>query len=158
MLRVRGTLSCVSTALISAVLLAGCTAERHKNDPRPPVVPVVSVSVSADRIEVAPRGIGLPGQLPINLNQNRNAPISQANPSDPAVVNFRISNIVRRAASLVLEGPVNRVYPMPPSSPASFTAGLKTGIYRLSSPASSDTALLAVGPSRISSANDVLTP
>jgi hypothetical protein len=58
----------------------------------------------------------------------------------------------------VLEGPVNRVYPMPPSSPASFTAGLKTGIYRLSSPASSDTALLAVGPSRISSANDVLTP
>jgi hypothetical protein len=148
----------VSAALISAVVLAGCTAEPHQNDPRPPVIPVVSVSVSADTIEVAPRGVGLPGQLPVNLNQNRNAPISQANPVDPAVVNFRVSNIVRRAAPLILEGPVDRVYPMPPASPASFTAGLKTGIYRLSSPASSGTALLLVGPSRISSAGDVLTP
>jgi hypothetical protein len=144
--------------LISAFVLAGCTAESHENDPRPPVVPVVSVSVSADAIDVAPRGIGLPGQLPVNLNQNRNAPISQAERADPAVVDFRISNQVRRAAPLVLEGPVDRIYPMTPSSPASFTAGLKTGIYRLSSPASTGTALLVVGPSRISSAGDVLTP
>jgi hypothetical protein len=144
--------------LLTAAILAGCTAESHENDPRPPVVPVVSVSVSAEKIEVAPRGIGLPGQLPVNLNQNRNAPISQANPDDPAVVDLRISNMVRSAAPLVLEGPVDQTYPMSPSSPASFTAGLKTGIYRLSSPASTGTALLVVGPSRISSAGDVLTP
>ena len=144
--------------LVSAFVFVGCTAEPHENDPRPPVVPVVSVSVSADTIEVAPRGVGLIGQLPVNLNQNRNAPISQANPIDPAVVDFRVSNIVRRAAPLVLEGPVDRIYPMPPSAPSSFTAGLEVGIYRLSSPASTGTARLLVGPSRISSAGDVLTP
>jgi hypothetical protein len=144
--------------LVSAFVLAGCTAKSHVNDPRPPVVPVVSVAVGSDAIEVAPRTIGLPGQVPININQNRDAPISQANPIDPAVVDFRISNMVRRAAPLVLEGPVDRIYPMEPASPASFTAGLKTGIYRLSSPASTGTALLVVGPSRVSSAGDVLTP
>ena len=154
----RGPLSCLSVALLSAFVLAGCTAKSHENDPRPPVIPVVSVSVSADAIEVAPRGIGLPGQLPVNLNQNQNSPINQANRADPAVVDFRISNIVRRAAPLVLEGPVDKIFPMTASAPASFTAGLKTGIYRLSSPASADTALLIVGPSRISSAGDVLTP
>jgi hypothetical protein len=144
--------------LISAVVLAGCTAEPHENDPRPPVVPVVSVSVTEDAIEVSPRGIGLPGQDPVNINQNRNAPISQASPAEPAVVNFRVSNVVRRAAPLVLEGPVDRVYRMPPSSPGSFTAGLEEGIYRLSSPASNGSALLVIGPSRVSSAGDVLTP
>ncbi|MEX0620740.1 MAG: hypothetical protein WD181_04095 [Solirubrobacterales bacterium] len=154
----RGTLFCVSAVLVSALVLAGCSAESHKNDPRPPVVPVVSVSVTAEAIEVAPRGIGLPGQLPVNLNQNWNAPVNQADPEDPAVVDFRISNITRLEAPLVLEGPVDKVYPMAPSSPASFTAGLRTGIYRLSSPASSGTALLLIGPSRISSAGDVLTP
>lgn len=121
-------------------------------------MPVVSVSVSEEGIEVAPRGIGLPGQIPVNLNQNRNAPISQANPEDPAVIDFRISNIVDRAAPLILEGPVDKIFPMAPSSPASFTAGLRTGIYRLSSPVSSGTTLLVIGPSRVSSAGDVLTP
>lgn len=143
---------------MSAAVLAGCTAESHENDPRPPVIPVVSVSVGADEITVAPRGIGLPGQLPVNLNQNNNAPISQADRNAPAVVDFRISNLVRRAAPLVLEGPVDRIYPMAPSSPAQFTAGLENGIYRLSSPASTGTTLFIIGPSRISSAGDVLTP
>jgi hypothetical protein len=144
--------------LVSAALLAGCTTESHENAPRPPVVPVVSVSVTRDSIEVAPRGVGIPGKRPININQNRTAPISQADPAAPAVVDFRISNTVRRAAPLVVEGPTDRIYPMAAASPTSFTAGLKTGIYRISSPASSGTALLFVGPSRISSAGDVLTP
>jgi hypothetical protein len=140
------------------MVIAGCTAESHENNPRPPVIPVVSVSVDASSIEVAPRGIGLPGQLPVNLNQNRNAPIGQANRAAPAVIDFRVSNIVRRAAPLVLEGPTDRVFMMAPASPGSFTAGLENGIYRLSSPASTGTARLIIGPSRVSSAGDVLTP
>lgn len=144
--------------VLAGSLVAGCTAETHPNDPRPPLIPVVSVSVSEDSIEVAPRGVGLPGQRTPNLNQNRNAPQNQGDRAAPAVVNFRTSNLIRREVPLVLEGPVGRTYPMAPASPGSFLAGLKPGIYRLSSPASSGTARLVVGASRVSSSGDLLTP
>ncbi len=144
--------------ILAGVVLAGCSAESHPNDPRPPLVPVVSVSVSEDSIEVAPRGIGLPGQQTANLNQNRNAPENQGDRSAPAVVNFRTSNLIRKEVPLVLEGPVDRAYPMAPASPGSFSVGLEPGIYRLSSPGSSGTARLLVGGSRVSSSGDLLTP
>jgi hypothetical protein len=155
---VRGTLSCVCLLVLTGTLVAGCTAKSHPNDPRPPVDQVISVSVSDDAIEVAPRGIGLPGQVPVNLNQNRNAPISQADRAAPAVVDFRVSNLLRRRARLTLEGPVDREFDMTPASPGSFTAGLEPGIYRLSSPGSAGTARFIVGSSRISSSSDLLTP
>lgn len=154
---VRGTLSCVSMLIVAGALVAGCTAKSHPNDPRPPLVPVVSVSVSADSIEVAPRGIGLPGERTANVNQNLDAPQNQGDRA-PAVVNFRFSNLLRRQAPLVLEGPVDRTHPMPPASPGSFLVGLKPGIYRLSSPGSAGTARLLVGLSRVSSSGDLLTP
>jgi hypothetical protein len=143
---------------LAGILVAGCTAESHPNEPRPPVVPVVSVAVTEDSIELAPRGVGLPGQSPPNINQNRNAPENQGDRGAPLVVNVRVSNQLRRAAALRLEGPVDRTYPLPPASPGSFLIALETGIYRLSSPASSGTARLLVGPSRISSSGDLLTP
>lgn len=144
--------------IVAGALVAGCTAESRPNDPRPPLVPVVSVSVSEDSISVAPRGVGLPGQRTPNVNQNRTAPQNQGDRSEPAVVNFRTSNLIRREVPLLLEGPVERVYRMPPSSPGSFLAGLEPGIYRLSSPASRGTARLLVGASRVSSSGDLLTP
>ncbi len=139
-------------------MLAGCTAESHENDPRPPIVPVVSVSVTEDSIELAPRFLGLPGQQPIPLNQNEAAPSSQADPAAPLVANFTYSNLTSRSASLILEGPVDRIVRMPPNSPGEFLVGLKTGIYRLSSPASGGTTRLLVGRKRPSSAGDLLTP
>ncbi len=155
---VRGTLTCVSMLILAGALVVGCTAETHPNDPRPPLVPVVSVSVSEDSIAVAPRGIGLPGERTPNVNQNRTAPQNQGDRSAPAVVNFRTSNLIREEVPLVLEGPVERTYAMAPASPGSFLAGLEPGIYRLSSPASSGTARLVVGASRVSSSSDLLTP
>jgi hypothetical protein len=143
---------------LAGVALAGCTAKSHENLPRPPVIPVVSVSVSRGSIDVAPRGVGIPGQSAINLNQNANAPRSQADPDAPLVVNVRFSNLTRLDTRLVLEGPVDRVVRMPASSPGSFTIGLDTGIYRFTSPASEGTRRLLVGPSRPSSAGDLLTP
>ncbi len=144
--------------ILAGALVAGCTAESHPNDPRPPLIPVVSVSVSEDSIEVAPRGIGLPGERTANLNQNRTAPQNPGDPAAPAVVNFRTSNLIRSEVPLILEGPVEKTYEMAPASPGSFLAGLEPGIYRLSSPASSGTARLLVGDSRISSSGDLLTP
>jgi hypothetical protein len=140
------------------VVLAGCEAKSHENAPRPPVIPVVSVSVSENAIDVAPIGVGIPGKRAINLNQNADAPTSQADPIAPLVVNVRFSNMTDRNAPLVLEGPVDRIVPMAESAPGNFTVGLETGIYRFSSPASTGTRRLLVGPSRPSSAGDLLTP
>ncbi len=151
-------MSCIGLLVLAGLVVTGCTAESHPNDPRPPVVPVVSVAVTEDSIELAPRGVGLPGQSPTNINQNRGAPENQGDLGAPLVVNFRVSNQIRRAVPLRLEGPVNRVYPLAPASPGSFLVGLETGIYRLSSPASAGTTRLLVGPSRISSSGDLLTP
>lgn len=148
----------MSLLILTGALVTGCTAESHPNDPRPPLVPVVSVSVSEDSIQVAPRGIGLPGERTANINQNRTAPQNQGDRAAPAVVNFRTSNLIRSEAPLILEGPVDRTYLMPPASPGSFLVGLEPGIYRLSSPASSGTARLLVGGSRVSSSSDLLTP
>ena len=158
MRRVRGTMSCIGLLVLAGLLAAGCTAESRPNDPRPPIVPVVSVAVTEKGIEVAPRGVGLPGESTPNINQNRNAPENQGELGGPLVVNFRISNQIRRAVPLRLEGPVERTYALAPASPDSFLVGLETGIYRLSSPASAETARLLVGPSRVSSSGDLLTP
>lgn len=116
------------------------------------------MSVSDRSIEVAPLGVGIPGKQAINLNQNADAPRSQADPLAPLVINVRFSNLTDRDAVLALEGPVDRVIPMAANEPGGFTVGLKTGIYRFSSPASTGTRRLVVGPSRPSSAGDLLTP
>jgi hypothetical protein len=154
----RGILSCLALLALSGAILAGCEAKSHENKPRPPVIPVLSVSVSGGSIEVAPRGLGIPGEQAINLNQNADAPTSQADPLAPLIANVRFSNLTARDTRLVLEGPVDRVVPMAASAPGSFTVGLETGIYRFSSPASAGTRRFFVGPSRPSSASDLLTP
>ena len=158
MLRVRGITSCIGLLVLAGILVAGCTAESHPNDPRPPVVPVVSVAVNEDSIELSPRAVGLPGQAAANVNQNRTAPENPADHSAPAVVNFRFSTQIRRRVPVRLEGPVDRIYRLAPASPDSFLVGLENGIYRLSSPASRGTARLLVGPGRVSPSGDLLTP
>jgi hypothetical protein len=155
---VRGPSFCLSALALAGALLVGCTAESHENAPRPPVVPVVSISISDDEIDVAPGALGIPGQRAINLNQNEAAPSGQADPAAPLVANFRFSNLTDRDARLFLQGPVDRIVMMPANAPGDFTVGLKTGIYLLSSPASRGTHRLLVGPSRPTSAGDLLTP
>lgn len=118
----------------------------------------MSVSVSRDSIEVSPEVVGIPGKAPANISQNADAPLNQSDPEAPAVVQFAISNETRLDTELILEGPVNAVAPLTPTSSGAFTRGLPVGIYRLSSPASFGTTRLAVGPSRVSSNSDLLTP
>lgn len=155
---VRGRKLCLSALAIAGLTLAGCEAKSHENLPRPPVVPVISVSVSEKSVLVAPRAVGLPGENAINLTQNAGAPRSEADPDVPLVANVRFSNLTSRDSQLIIEGPVDRDIRMPANSPGSFTIGLKNGIYRLSSPISEDSRRLTVGPSRPSSASDLLTP
>jgi hypothetical protein len=122
---------------------------------------VVSVSVGEDEINAKAaigQGVGEPGARQPYLNQNRNAPQNQADRKAPAVVNVAIANLTDRATTLRMQGPVHRVVALTPGGSGSFNMALPTGIYLFSSPASSGTARLNVGRSRVSSGGDVLLP
>ncbi len=117
--------------------------------------------VSDDTIEAKAaigRGVGEPGARQPYLSQNANAPQNQADRDAPAAVSVAIANNTNRETILRLEGPVERDVELTPNGSASFNMDLPTGIYLLSSPASSGTARLNVGNSRVSSSGDVLLP
>lgn len=157
----RGTWVTAAAFLAACASIVGCGATTHENDPRPPVPTVVSVSVSEDEINAKAaigQGVGEPGARQPYLNQNRNAPQNQADRKAPAVVNVAIANLTRRATTLRMQGPVDRVVALTPGGSGSFDMALPTGIYLFSSPASSGTARLNVGRSRVSSGSDVLLP
>jgi len=150
--------SCITAVLAAGVALSACGAETHPNDPRPPVPPVLSISISDDTIEVSPEALGVPGKVPVNISQNRDAPQNQGNRKAPAVVQVAISNLTNRNTELVLEGPVERSEALTATGSGSFQEAMPTGIYRVSSPASSGTARFVMGPSRVSASGDLLTP
>lgn len=147
--------------MLAGVVLAGCGATTHENKARPPVPTVVSVSVAEDSIEAKASigsGVGEPGVRQPYLNQNRTAPQNQSDPEAPAVVNVAIANLTRKATMLRMQGPVDRKVALTPNGSGSFNMALPSGIYLFSSPASSGTARLNVGPSRVSSGGDLLLP
>lgn len=119
---------------------------------------MLSISVADDEILVSPEIVGKPGEIPVNINQNQDSPINQADPDAPAVVSVAVSNLTNRDTRLVLEGPVDYSEELTARGSADFQQALPTGIYRLSSPASTATKRFAVGPSRVSSSGDLLTP
>lgn len=139
-------------------MLSACGSKSHENDPRPPLAQVLSVSVSPESIEVTPRILGIPGKRPVNIRQNDVTAINQADPEVDSVIQFAISNLASVDTDLVLEGPVDLVTPLTANGSGGFNQALPNGIYRLSSPASEDTARFAVGPSRVSSNSDLLSP
>lgn len=140
------------------LVATGCSAEIRENVPRPPIPTTVSVYVSEDGVLVSPERIAVPGRRPINVNQNANAQLGQAPQVRDATVDFRVANQIGRPVALVIEGPADRLTRLPGTGSTSFQMALPTGIYRLGSPAAIDTALLSVGPSRVSSGTSVLTP
>lgn len=141
----------------ATLLLAGC-GNVHENEPRPPVPAAIGVSIANQSIDVSPETSGAPGERGPTLNQNLNAPENQADRKAPLVVRIAVANLTRQNTVLRVEGPASHTERVIGSGSASFQMALPTGIYRLSSPASSGTVRFNVGPSRISSGGDVLIP
>ncbi len=154
----RGKLICATAVAAAGILLSACGAETHPNDPRTPLPQVLSVSIADDEILVSPEIIGEPGRRPVNISQNESAPINQADQEAPALVEVAISNLTSQDTDMVIEGPVDVSQPMTGNGSGSFRQALPTGIYRISSPASSGSVRFAVGRSRVSSNGDLLTP
>lgn len=158
----RGTWVTAAALLAASAVFAGCGSSTHENKPRPPLPTVVSVAVAEDSIEAKAaigRGVGEPGARQPYLNQNANAPQNQADRKAPAVINVAVANLTGRATTLRMQGPdVDRRILLTPGGSGSLNLSAPTGIYLFSSPASSDTARLHVGRSRVSSGGDLLTP
>jgi hypothetical protein len=121
-----------------AFAAAGCGAEDHPNEPRPPVALEVSAKVGDDKVVVSPSRFGA------------------------GLAVFTISNQTDDIVQLALEGPTEAV-----SEPIdaggvtdSFKVPMEEGLYEVSAgtEASSRPAELTIGPKRKSSQNELLLP
>ena len=121
-----------------AIFAAGCGAEDHPNDPRPPVPLEVSAKVGKDRVNVSPRDFGA------------------------GLAVFTFSNQTDDVVQLALDGPTEAV-----SDPieaggvmTGFKVPMEEGAYEASAGAESRArpAELSIGPERPSSQNQLLTP
>ena len=149
---VRGIRVTAFALLVATAAIAGCGSSTHENEPRPPVPTVVSISVGRTRstprrpsaAESASRG-------PASRTSTRTGPPPEPGRSQgPGRRELRDREPDRPGhSSSHGRGQPDRG--LTPGGSGSFMMALPTGIYRFSSPASSDTALLNVGPSRVSS-------
>ena len=121
-----------------AAVVAGCGAEDHPNEPRPPVPLEVSAKVGKDRVNVSPREFGA------------------------GLAVFTISNQTDDVVQLALDGPTEAV-----SDPieaggvmTGFKVPMEEGAYEATAGAesSAQAAELVVGPERASSQNELLIP
>jgi hypothetical protein len=148
--------------LVSALLVAGCGAEEHANDPRPPSAAEVTASISQKAVSVQPIAVGTAngaGQQSMVQNAGQKEPTISSN--TPETVSFTIANLTNFRTQLEIQGPVSKTSPpLLAQGTATFKANLPTGSYTITAadiPAAT-AAHFKVGPVRTSSANDLLLP
>ena len=150
-------------AIAFGLPLAGCGAEDHPNDPRPPTAIEVSVNISDKALTVSPSRIAYAGSGGQNISQNENEPEPTLR-DGPQTVNFTVSNTTGFDTELEVEGAGARGTesgpPIVANGVGTFKVALETGDYLLSAadiPAAT-AARFSVGPDRVSSQNDLLLP
>src|SRR5262249_23537344 len=124
------------SALLVALVAAGCGRNDFKNDPRPPVPAEVSVKIAKDGVGVSPKQFGA------------------------GLVNFTIANLTEGTGTLAIQGPVDAdSNQLPPGAAETLKVDMKTGSYQASvdgiavKPFS-----FTVGPERPSGQNQLLLP
>lgn len=134
-------------AALAAVAVAGCGADDHPNDPRPPAPIEVTAKVDDDRVDIEPSKFGA------------------------GLVVITVSNQSDDVIQLALDGPCQATEdstadPCPtgpaiePGQPGNLKVNFNEGEYTVSAGEESQAkpALLTVGPERASSQNDLLLP
>ena len=124
------------SALLVALVAAGCGRNDFQNDPRPPVPAEVSVRIAQDGVGVSPKEFGA------------------------GLVNFTIANLTQGTGTLAITGPVDtNSNELPPGAAETLKVDMKTGSYEASvdgigvKPFS-----FTVGPERASGQNDLNLP
>lgn len=158
--RGRATLPCLLFGLATLLLLAGCGAEDHPNDPRPPLSAQVTVSIQPGRLSIQPNEAGY-GNDNQAMSQNDRQAEPELSSDRPLTVTFTVANLTDFDTPLQIEGPAsestNKVIG---NGTGTFKVDLPTGEYLIAAtgvPGSPDTTF-SVGPRRISSQNDLLLP
>ena len=126
-----------SVAVLAAGGVAGCGAEDHPNDPRPPAPIEVTAKVDDEKVDVQPAKFGA------------------------GLVVMTISNQSGDPVEIGVEGPTGGTGPtIAPGQPGNFKFNFEQGEYIVSAGEESRArdALLEVGPERASSQNDLLLP
>ncbi|HEY5815117.1 MAG TPA: hypothetical protein VIS95_02125 [Solirubrobacterales bacterium] len=151
-----------SIPLALAVVLAGCGAEEHANEPRLQPPTRVSVAITEDAITVQPRRIAVGPEPTQQIPQNVHAEQPVVRSKAPLNVVLVAANLTDVDSRLELRG-AGKDLPSEPlyaNSNGSMQAILPTGVYRIEAAdiPGAGTAKLVVGPYRTSSENDVLLP
>lgn len=127
----------MSLPALAAIAVAGCGAEDHPNEPRPPAPIEITARVSDDRVAVQPSEFGA------------------------GLVNMTISNQSDVPVEIAVDGPTGNTGPtIAPGQPGNFKFNFEEGEYEVSAGEESDAspAVLTVGPERASSQNELLLP
>jgi hypothetical protein len=153
----------ILAALGVVVLGAGCGAESHPNDPRPPIAAEVTVNVTDASVQAQPSEVGVKASTKVPLTQNAGVEEPQADRKAPLVVNFTISNTTITDTTLEIRGEggfSERSGPVVSRGNAVYKVALPNGNYTLEAAdlPGAKPARFFVGPERVSSQNDLLLP
>ena len=158
--RGRAALSWVLLALPLALFAAGCGAEDHPNEPRPPQAVEVSVSITDTRLSVQPSSVGF-GDSDQPMSQNRGEPQAELSSNRPLTVSFTVVNLTDQNTQLQIEGPASETSETVIAQGTNrFKVELPTGEYFVTAdgvPGTPETSF-SVGGQRPSSQNDLLLP
>jgi len=154
--RGKSAVACLLGAIVAGVLLAGCGAKEHANDPRPAIATQITMGISRDKVSLSPKRVGvLPPRL---LRQALQEGVKQGT---PLLVWITIANLTNFDSRIQITGPRDETSPLVVANgTASFKAFLPTGDYLVSADdiPGAIAARLNVGPERTSSANDLEIP
>jgi hypothetical protein len=145
-----------------ALLVAGCGAEEHANDPRPQPPTRVSVAIADGAITVQPTRIAIGPEPTQQLPQNQHAGQPSVRSNAPLNVVFVAANLTDVDSHLLVRGSGKDLssQPLYANSNVTLQAILPTGVYRVSAAGvpGAKPATLTVGSRRSSSENDLLLP
>jgi hypothetical protein len=142
--------------LAAGLIGAGCGAQSHTNNPRPPITAGVAVNITDRAVQAQPAAVGV---------KHAKAAVSEpsANPKAPLVVRFTTSNTTTTDTSLEIHGPgglLKRSGPIVGEGNNAFKVGLPSGHYTLEAGGlpGAKPASFYVGPARVSTQNELLLP
>jgi hypothetical protein len=158
----RGGKPAIACALgVLALAIAGCGAQEHANDPRPPIPTEITVSISDKNVSVQPADVGVAGENQQPTSQNEGQTNPEISSNQPLDVVFTIANLTDVDTHLEIQGPKDGTSPLVVGSgTAQYQVSLPTGAYLVSAAdiPSAVAAHFNVGPDRVSSQNDLLLP
>jgi hypothetical protein len=150
-------------SLAVALVVAGCGAESHANDPRPPIAAEVTVNVTNTGVQAQPGAVGVKKANSGSIDQNQGHGSPKGDAKAPLVVNFTASNTTNIDTTLEIHGPggfEKRSGPLVAQGNTMYKVGLPNGHYTIEAAdlPGAKPASFFVGPNRISAQNDLLLP